>query len=222
MEDDGFGEIKGAFTWKLIKSPRANEQSKLGLTAVEYFTATYDKTTRKLVIKGSRKDDPHSIIGLDIYHLTLSENGEVLEGITANHGTWKGVFYGIRSLPKKDKLEDKQQLQGRKIITTKEVTVRQPEVILQFWDDRKEDGDIISLNLNGEWILRKYIVKKTKGEIVLDLIEGDNYLILHAENLGELPPNTAAISVIENGVETATLILNSDMGKSEGIKIVKE
>lgn len=100
LKEDNFGDIKGEIKWKLVKSPRASEQSKLNLTAVEYVAGSYDKKSRKLKIKGTRKDDPHTIIALDTYELTLSKNGDVLEGITENNGNWKGVFYGVRFVMK--------------------------------------------------------------------------------------------------------------------------
>ena len=222
LAESDAGDITGEFIWKLIKSPRKDEQPKLGLTAKEYITAKYDKDKRKLQIKGFKKEDPHLIIAIDNYDLSLTENGQILEGKTENHGTWKGVFYGQRFEEKENKLQNESQLHGREIITKEELTVSNKEVIMQFWDDQKEDGDIISLNLNGEWILRNYIVKKTKGEILLDLVQGENYLILHAENLGAVPPNTAAIAIKENGKEIKSIQLNSDMGKSEAIKIIKD
>lgn len=222
LREDKTGDISGEFIWKLIKSPRSDEQKKLGLTATEYVRGTYNSHSRKLNIKGVRKEDPNEIIGMDVYDLTLSKNGAVLEGKTENHGTWKGVFYGLRQLKKENKLKSKTELEGREIVTTEAFEIKGNEVKIQFWDDSQEDGDIISLNLNGEWILKNYVVKKAKGEIILDLLEGDNYLILHAENLGAIAPNTAALAIIEDEREIKSIVLNSDMGKSEAIKIKKE
>lgn len=221
LREDNLGDIEGEFTWKLIKSPRAYEQSKLGLTAIEYIVGTYDHSSRELEIKGINKKDPNSIIGLDVYHLKLSLNNDVLDGKTANHGTWKGLFYGIRKVQSQDKLKNKSELMGRKIAANHVLSVNGDEVIIQFWDNSQEDGDIISLNLNGEWILKNYILKKSKGEMILDLVKGENYLILHAENLGEVSPNTATLSVIEDGKLTKSIELSSDMGKSAAIKIEK-
>ena len=161
LREDQFGDIVGEFVWKLIKSPRQDERKKLGLTAIEYVNGSYKR--KKLRLKGIRKDDPHRVIGIDVYELTLSENHDILNGITENHGTWKGVFYGSRQIKKTDQLKNKKELKGREIVTTQELKVSSNEVRLQFWDDNKEDGDIISLNLNGEWILKNYVVKKSPG-----------------------------------------------------------
>lgn len=81
-----------------------------------------------------------------------------------------------------------------------------------------EDGDIISLNLNGEWILKDLKVTKTKEKVNIKLSKKKNILVLHAENLGDQPPNTAAISLYD-GSKTQQIILNSDKGTSQAIKI---
>ncbi|HFA49801.1 MAG TPA: hypothetical protein ENJ95_12400 [Bacteroidetes bacterium] len=96
LYEDDFGDISGAFTWKLLQSPRMYEQRKLGLTAIEYVIGDYDPRTRILTLKGVRQSDPYNIISVDIYYLKLSQSGNRLQGLTQNHGNWKGVFYGIR------------------------------------------------------------------------------------------------------------------------------
>lgn len=223
LEETDAQKIKGAFTWKLIKSPRDYEQKKLGLTAKEFVEGEYDPETKKLSLTGTSKDDPHWIIGIDVYDLTLSKNKQILNGKTEHYGDWKGYFYGARTQLKQEQevlLEDTTKLAGREIVTTDEFEVSQTELKIQVWDNKKVDGDIISLNLNGEWIVRNFTVVKEPKEFVLNLNKGINYLILHAENLGEIYPNTAAIKIFENGIEIKQLILNSNMGKSEAIKII--
>lgn len=108
--------------------------------------------------------------------------------------------------------------EGRDVQIADEIILEQEEVIIQVWDDGKEDGDIISLRLNDEWLLRKYTVKKSKEKIEAKLKQGDNLLIMHAENLGDIEPNTAAL-IIKCEKFEKRITLNSDMGKSEAIRI---
>ena len=84
--------------------------------------------------------------------------------------------------------------------------------------DLKQDGDIVSLKLNNEWILLNFPLKKEKHTIIIPLKKPENQLMLFAENLGSIPPNTAAISINDNST-VKTFILNSDMKSSESIKI---
>lgn len=113
-----------------------------------------------------------------------------------------------------------QELSSREIVTKQELRSADTQVKIRIYDESMIDGDVVSLNWNGEWVLRYYRIAKVPKEIILDLQKGENTLIMHAENLGRYPPNTAAISVQRDG-KTEVLILNSDMGKSEAIKILR-
>lgn len=93
------------------------------------------------------------------------------------------------------------------------------KITLQVWDNNKEDGDIISLKFNDTWILSNFLLKKEKYKIELELKQKDNQLLMFAENLGSIPPNTAAIAIDDN-VLVRTFMLNSDMSKSESVKII--
>jgi hypothetical protein len=106
----------------------------------------------------------------------------------------------------------------RKVVSSKECTVKKTKISLQVWDNNKEDGDIISLKLNNTWVLTNFKLKNEKYTIPIELKKKDNQLLLFAENLGSIPPNTAAIS-IDDGTTARTYILNSDMSKSEMVKI---
>ena len=91
------GAAEGAITWTLVKSPRENEQAKLGRTGVEHVRGRYDAGCRVLTLEGWRKDDPDSILGLDTYRLVLSDNGQALVGPTRSHGSWEGRFDATRA-----------------------------------------------------------------------------------------------------------------------------
>lgn len=95
------------------------------------------------------------------------------------------------------------------------ITVSQPEFDIEIWDRSVVDGDSISLNLNGDWILQDYMVVKTKLKIHVKINPKvtNNYLILFALNLGEISPNTAAVQVLIDGKEYK-LTLTSDLKKS--------
>ena len=95
------------------------------------------------------------------------------------------------------------------------ITVSEPEFDIEIWDRSVVDGDSISLNLNGNWILQEYSVVKTKLKIrvKIDPSYTNNYLILYAHNLGEISPNTAAVQVVIDGKEYK-LTLSSDLKKS--------
>jgi hypothetical protein len=88
--------VTGAINWKLVASPRGDEQSKLGMTATEYIGGTYDPKERLANIEGHSKDDPKGVIGLDAYRIVVAEDGRTITGNTRSHGTWKGKISGKR------------------------------------------------------------------------------------------------------------------------------
>jgi hypothetical protein len=110
--------------------------------------------------------------------------------------------------------------QGRKVDYTKTISVKGDHIDLFVNDAQTEDGDIISLNLNGEWIVRGLEVSKAGAKIRIPLIHKENYLIMHAENLGSIPPNTASMR-LSDGAAVHQITLNSDAGKSEAILFVR-
>jgi len=96
LEAASNGTIEGQINWTLVKSARAEEQSKLGLTGVEFVKGKYDPVSRVLAVDGYTKTDPNTILGLDKYRLILAENGAALGGITRNHGSWGGLLGLLR------------------------------------------------------------------------------------------------------------------------------
>ena len=92
---------------------------------------------------------------------------------------------------------------------------------MEIFDHRQEDGDIISLNFNGHWILKERKLSKLPLKLIVELNEtGENYLLLHAENLGDIPPNTIAVRYYIEG-QRKLVVLNSDMDHSEVIRFDK-
>lgn len=86
--------VEGTIRWTLRKSPRPHEQAKIGLEAIEYVRGSGNRRKRSISLAGYAKDDPHTIIGLDRYELTLQPRSDRLAGVTSAHHTWKGRFVG--------------------------------------------------------------------------------------------------------------------------------
>lgn len=101
-------------------------------------------------------------------------------------------------------------LAGRPITRQAIVPVGKREFTAYIWDANKEDGDVVSLQYNGEWLLQDYSLKNAKRPIKIKLVPGgDNRLILYAENVGSIPPNTCALT-FHDGERMRTLSLVSD------------
>jgi len=112
------------------------------------------------------------------------------------------------------------KLKDRKIqMSTRTIKVDSLVFEVSLYDHMIEDGDVISLNFNGDWIIEKMplLAKPEKLKLMLNS-EGKNYFILHAENVGRRPPNTMAVDYYYRG-RKQQIILKSDLNVSEMIEI---
>ena len=94
------------------------------------------------------------------------------------------------------------------------------ELRMEIWDYGKEDGDIISIELNGKVILKNYSVKKVKKILRILLSKGKNSLKITTVNAGELDTNTAKIKLYDTR-RTYEVLTNLEVGKSALINIYK-
>ena len=111
------------------------------------------------------------------------------------------------------------KINGRRFEVQQSLTVTNNEIKILVWDKNRVDGDEISLYLNGEAVLENYTVSKIKKEIAIKLQPGVNIIVMHALNLGRVPPNTAAISV-DDGTKKRIITLVSDLHKSGALEII--
>jgi hypothetical protein len=107
----------------------------------------------------------------------------------------------------------------RQVNTISSIEVNQEVIYVEVWDHNKIDDDTISLFLNDEKVLDNFRISGRKSKIPITLKPGYNRLILHAENLGSIPPNTAALRIIEPG-KSHPFQLKSDLDASEAVNIV--
>jgi|GEM_PF-895404 len=108
------------------------------------------------------------------------------------------------------------KLNGRKVSEGTEVRVKSNYITIEVYDHKKNDGDIISLNFNGDWILTEHQIEKEKHvvDVFISKDRDKNFLILYAHNLGNVPPNTAGV-IIDDGYRKQRFTLNSDLKHSD-------
>lgn len=97
--------------------------------------------------------------------------------------------------------------------------VKQNIVKLVLWDCGIEDNDTISINLNGQWVLHRFRLTNAKQEIEIKLAPGENQLMLLANNLGDIPDNTAAMAINQNGIEQKA-VLSSNLLTSGTLRLL--
>jgi len=149
-----------------------------------------------------------------------------IEGTTARTGACApGKVYLEKPILDADLRASIQALQKespnqRRIKLQRTIEVSRPELTLRVWDNGTLDGDVISIFLNGQPIVQKHRLTKDKATFKAELAQQDNFLIVFSEDLGEIVPNTVAISV-EDGKREQVLILSSDL-KETGAVLIRQ
>lgn len=112
--------------------------------------------------------------------------------------------------------EEKPLSKNEKIIGNIISTSRQ--LTFAIWDDAVEDGDSISINNDGTWIMRGCPVKKQPQFIEVTLKPGPNTISFIADNLGSIPPNTSVLEIID-GKRRKSFLMESKLGEKSIVKI---
>lgn len=97
--------------------------------------------------------------------------------------------------------------------------VHHKHVRIRVWDRNEIDGDVVSLFLNDQLIRKDLKLKRRKKTFKVKLKPGSNILVMYAENLGDIPPNTAALEV-KDGKKKRNVNLVSDNGKSGAVELI--
>ncbi len=94
------------------------------------------------------------------------------------------------------------------------------KIKLYIWDANQEDGDKITLKINGDIILDDFETKNNLKKLKYQLEDGENIIEITATNLGTSPPNTSRIELVD--IKTKyPIITQLELAKSAIIKIVK-
>ncbi len=112
---------------------------------------------------------------------------------------------------------------ARKKTFVREIPITGDSIELRFYDNAEIDGDSISLFLNDKLIFQHIRLLGSAYTIKLatnDLLDS-NEMIMVAENLGSIPPNTSYM-VVEMGDKRYEAILASTEGSSAMIRFVKK
>ncbi|MBC7407953.1 MAG: hypothetical protein H7339_06150 [Arcicella sp.] len=121
------------------------------------------------------------------------------------------------SMPKTDKIYCEME---RKVIIKHTYKVKTEEISLELFDHENEDGDIVSVCFNGQYILEKYTLLNKPKQLKIKLLPYQrNVLTVFANNTGKEGANTSAIRFIVDG-KMQELILYADKKESEGVEFI--
>lgn len=103
----------------------------------------------------------------------------------------------------------------------KTIEVENISVKVDLYDNGEVDGDSISLFYNGKLLLshKRLNTKAITLNITVENDNSMNELVMYAENLGTIPPNTA-LMIVTDGTNRYEVRITSDLQKSGAIRFV--
>jgi len=113
---------------------------------------------------------------------------------------------------------------GRENITLGTEYLNERKITVSVWDHGQIDGDIITIYVNGTKHVTNRKLAGPGGKITFTTTlkyKGYNYILLYAHNVGNIPPNTAAISITSGGV-SKEFTLNANLDENGAVNLVVE
>jgi hypothetical protein len=93
------------------------------------------------------------------------------------------------------------------------------QLTFAIWDDAVEDGDSISININGKSFVHGFPVKIKPQFLTVTLKPGPNTITYIADNLGSIPPNTSVLEIID-GNKRRSFTIETTLGENNLINIL--
>ncbi len=123
-------------------------------------------------------------------------------------------------MPEKYDPKNETSTGNRKNVVIKTIETKSAEIRIELYDNGEIDGDEVTVYFNGNVVSSK--AKLTDKAITINLKgikNATNELVMYAENLGTIPPNTALMKVYCDG-QTYELRIESDEKKNGAIRFV--
>jgi zinc protease len=107
---------------------------------------------------------------------------------------------------------------NRKNVITKIIDTKSADIKVELYDNGEVDGDEVTVYFNGNVVSSKAKLSDKAITINLKALKNSsNELVMYAENLGSIPPNTALMKVYCDG-QTYELRIESDEKKNGAIR----
>lgn len=115
------------------------------------------------------------------------------------------------------------EFRKRNFNVLKTIEVGGETIKVDLYDNGEIDGDSVSLFYNGKLLASKKRLsdKALTFNLTVDMDTDVNELVMYAENLGSIPPNTS-LMVVTDGIRRYEVRITSDLQKSGVIHFVHE
>lgn len=220
-------DVKGIFELRVAKMESVLNGSLSSASDLNILMPVINYRLQKdTELTGSKKDKQKEIKSSEWEETNLTNNNISIKSEIVSteksslikDSTNKGNFTEKNIIPVSILTE--RAFNNRKKDYTQTIDVENTSIQLEVYDNGTIDYDSVSLLLNGKLILPKTMLthKSVKLTIQLDEKLDYNELGMFAENLGLIPPNTAAL-IIRDGSKKYEVILNSDFNKNAVIQL---
>jgi hypothetical protein len=207
------------------------------------FIGRYNAQTHRLVLienKILQSDIPLDCLPCTkTYDLNYSKNGE--EEILS--GDWKGVIAEKHTACPPGKimlkkavssdfpvdieqtdtllaLQSSLHLQPREKELIKTVVLNTSQVKIELYDNAEIDNDTITVLINDKLLLYRQMLTDKPLTLTFNAFPGTEYeLVMYADNLGTIPPNTA-LMMVTAGSRKIEVFLSSSEQKSAAVKFI--
>ena len=165
---------------------------------VHLYNAKIKLRKRKSIIQGhfySRYKNNELCIEGDIYLVSENFFNKKIKKIQKN----------VKRFAPEEKKEKivatlEKELEERKLNIIKEgetltLESKTPVITLAIWDDQYIDGDKISIYQENTLLFNNILVGETVKHYDINLVPGENTIIIEAQNEGSIPPNSANIII---------------------------
>ncbi|HTE11059.1 MAG TPA: hypothetical protein VK645_08815 [Chitinophagaceae bacterium] len=205
------------------------------------FIGRYNSTTKRMVIIENTLLETHIPINcipcIKTYDLSWSKSGneEILTGeckgrefgssnncppykIVLKRAAKSDFAVDVEQSPELLELQKKLVLKPRSKELVKTFSIPTSEIRLDFYDNAEIDNDTITVLMNGKLLLYRKMLTARPLTIMLNAFPNADYeLVMYADNLGTIPPNTALL-VITAGIKKYEVRLASSEEKSATVK----
>jgi hypothetical protein len=207
------------------------------------FTGRYNPQTHRLVLIESQVLQAMIPVECEActktYDLNYSKNGDQEE----LNGDWKGVYSDKKlvcppgqirlklatqsdfpiDIEQSDTLISLQKtlhLQPREPILVKTVTLHSADVKIDLYDDAIIDHDTVTVLINNKLLLYRQMLTDRPLTVHFNAFPNTVYeLVMYADNLGDIPPNTALL-MVSAGDEKYKAFMSSSEQTSATIRFV--
>ncbi len=205
------------------------------------FSGRYNSTTKRMVLIENTLMESRIPAGcvpcIKTYDLTWSRNGneEVLTGeckgrefgsnnncpaykIILKRAAKSDFVTDIEQSPELIALQKKLNLEPREKDLVKTLVIDTGIIRLDFYDNAEIDNDTITVLLNNKLLLYKKMLTDKPLTVYINAFSGTDYeLVMYADNLGTIPPNTA-LMMVTAGNKKYEVRLSSSEQKSAAVK----